>query len=504
MNPQPSINRNSVVAAILRGKDTGPFGESRRITRWLPLLLGLVLAVPLASLIANEAWYLGFAVALAVPAIVLLDRCPFVAVMAWLLLLPYFLNTPTVAERAVYWVLHRAVIPAALGLTIVSGWLATPSSKKIRLGGGEMAMLIFMGLAVVNVLLWSQDQTQGLITFYDRVFVPFCAYWLIRLTAPSEKDLKRFLWVALVTLVSQCVISLLSWFAPQALPAPLIDRTLGQRTVGSLGNAAVYTSTLLFLALLLYQYAVNARSKLIRYTIFGSFALAIFCVFLSFSRASWLGCSMVLLGLVCLYPRTTLRLLIILSVIACTLGASLFADEAAWAYERLTSGAAQRSAQNRVLVTNALVRMIAARPFLGWGYGDHQLYSPGFMTRVGDIAVDRYYSVASHNTYLTIMAELGIPALFPYLWPALWWLILSMRVRRQLPPEGFVSRRLLAILWLVILHMFVVTNFMDMTKLPFGTTVWWIVLGLIANIVYPQLKTNGIRSPGSVRESIEA
>ncbi|MDH4209430.1 MAG: O-antigen ligase family protein, partial [Anaerolineae bacterium] len=441
MNPEPSINRQSIVPAFLWDKDTGPLGKSRSIPKWLPLLVGLVLAVPLASLIANEAWYLAVVVALAVPAIVLLSRCPFVAVMAWLLLLPYFLSTPTVAERAMYWVLHRAMIPGALGLAIVSGWLGARSSRKIRLAGAEMAMLIFLGLAVVNVLLWSQDQTQGLITLYDRVFVPFCAYYLIRATSPGEKDLKRLLWVALVTLVSQCAISLLTWFAPQTLPAQLLHRTLGARTVGSLGNTAVYTSTLLFLTLLLYQYAMDARSKLVRYTIFGSFALAIFCVFISFSRASWLGCSMVLLGLVFLYPRTTLRLLIILGVTACALGASLFADEVAWAYERLSSEAAQRSVQNRVLVTNALVGMIRAKPLFGWGYGDHQLYSPQFMTSVGDIAVARYYSIGSHNTYLTIMAELGIPALFPYLWPALWWLIHSMKVRRRLPLEGFVGRR---------------------------------------------------------------
>jgi hypothetical protein len=39
-----------------------------------------------------------------------------------------------------------------------------------------------------------------------------------------------------------------------------------------------------------------------------------------------------------------------------------------------------------------------------------------------------------------------------------------------------------------MLHMFVVTNFMDMIRYyPLGTTMWWLALGLIANIVDGQI-----------------
>lgn len=503
MVPRLSLNRESIVAAIFGVKDLAFFLESRFLPTWLPLLLGLGLGIFLAFLIANEAWYFSVAVALAVPAIVLLVRYPFVAVMVWMLLLPYFLSTPTATVRAVYWLLHRAMIPAALGVATLSGWLGKRRREAIRPGRAELAMLALLGLTLVSIFLWNRNPVQSTIEFYDRLFVPFCAYWLIRVTAPSEKDLKRFLWVAVVTLVTQCAIGLLSWFAPQALPPQWIHTSLGERTVGSLGNAAVYSSTLLFLALLLFQYAMNCRANGIRYLLVATFGLAIFCVFFSFSRASWLGCLTVLLGLILIYPKTTLRLMIIVVVLATLLGSSVLAAEVEWGYGRLTGQEARRSAESRVIVNNALVGMIRTKPFLGWGYNNHELYVQQFVTRVGDIPATLGYDISSHNSYLTIMAELGMIGLFLYIFPAGWWLMLSLKVRRRLPREGFWSWRLLAMLWLLILHMFMVNNGMDMVSYhPFGTTVWWMALGLIANMVCPYLRTDDLGASSWIQQAL--
>lgn len=503
MIPQLSLNNKSIVAAILGGKDTAVFWESRGIPGWLPLLLGLALGILLAFLIANQAWHFAVAVALAVPAIVLFAHYPFAAVMAWMLLFPYFVTTPTVTQRTIYWVLHRALIPAALGVAILRGWLGITKSRPVRLGRAELAMLVFLGWTLAGISAWNRSPVEAAIGFYDRLFVPFCAYWLIRVTAPTEKDLKRFLWVALSTLVPQCVIALFAWFAPQALPPQWILRT--GRTVGSLANPAVYTSTLLFLALLLFQYAMNSRTKGIRYLLVVTLGLAISCVFLSFSRGSWLGCLTILLGLILIYPKTTLRLMIILVALVYVLSGSILADAVAWGSERLTGEASQGTVESRLITNNALLGMIRTKPLLGWGYLNSGLHIQQFMTQVGNTPAIEGYDVSSHNTYLTMMADLGMIGFFLYVFPALWWLMLSIRVRRLMPGQGFWSWRLLAMLWLLLLHMFIVTNFMDMVRThPFGTTVWWIALGLIASMVYSYLKPNHIGFAGSARESTNA
>ncbi len=497
------LNRTAFVTAVFGGKDLTYFWEDRFLPRWLPLLTGVGLGVLLAILITDQAWYFLIPIVVALPAIAFLNRYPFGAVMVWMLLLPYFLNEPTTAGRAIYWILHRAMIPAALGIVIISGSLGLRRrTPPIRIGSAELAMLIFLGLTLASIFLFNPDPVHSVITVYDRFFVPFCMYWLIRLSAPSEKDLKRFLWVAFITLTAQCVIGLLSWFAPEVLPSRWINiDTAGARTTGSLRNGQVYTSTLLLLGLLLYQHAMNCRSKLIHYLILAAFGLAIFCVFFSFSRSSWLGCLMMLAGLAFLYPKRTLSLTIILVLVVFILSSNVLAQEVAFGYERLTGEAAERSANARVIVHNAMFEMAKNKPFFGWGYGQYKLYYGRFMTRVGNIPA-KYYGVPSHSTFLTIMTELGVVGLALYLFPVLWWLVLSLKAGRQLPSHGFISWRLLVMLWLLILHMIIVNNSMDMLFFVFGTTVWWMALGLIANLVHPTLNRGEIRALGSSQQVV--
>jgi hypothetical protein len=55
-----------------------------------------------------------------------------------------------------------------------------------------------------------------------------------------------------------------------------------------------------------------------------------------------------------------------------------------------------------------------------------------------------------------------------------------------LPRQGFWSVSLLALLWLLILDHFIVSNFMDMIRFNwFGTTIYWMALALIATLVAP-------------------
>jgi len=471
--------------------------ESRIVTRWLPLLLGLGLGTLLAYLIVTENWYVAVVVTLALPAAFLFLRQPLLAVMLWILLIPYIIGTPTSAQRLAYWLLHRTMIPAALLAVIVAPWLGIRKHRSIRLGRAELAMLAFLALTSLSILLQSQDPATSAIHLYDDLFVPFCAYWLVRLAAPGERELKAFLWVAFFTLVAQVMIGLLSWFAPQVVPDQWAGRAQDrQRGVGTLRNAAVYTSALVFLGLLLYQYALNCRSRRTRSILLLAFGLAAFSVLLSFSRDSWLGGLAVLTGLLFIYPRTTFRLAVIFLLVISILGATVLGSEVDWGYSRLTSDKAQRSAESRLITNNALVKMIAEKPLGGWGYNSYQLYSPQFATDVFGIIAEGHEDSPSHNTFLTIMAELGMPALLLYFVPVGWWFLVSLRVRRQLPRAGFWSWRLVVILWLVLLHMFIVSNFMDMVRFhPFGTTIWWIVLGLIATITYPYLRADDYRMP---------
>jgi len=92
-------------------------------------------------------------VALVVPGAILFNRYPFVAVMIWLLVFPFFAREPSAAGRYIYWILHRAMIPTALGIAILSDWLRVKKREPVRLGRAELAMVIFLGLALVKEIV---------------------------------------------------------------------------------------------------------------------------------------------------------------------------------------------------------------------------------------------------------------------------------------------------------------------------------------------------------------
>ena len=480
-------------------RDWSSFWEVSFLPKWLPLLVGLCLGPIAAFLMSRELWHYAAPAVLAIPAAILFIRYPFVAVVLWMLALPYFLNEPTAAGRFVYWMLHRAMVPAALGVVILSDWLGIREKVLARLGWVELVMLGFLGLTLANILMFAPDPVSATIRFYDLLFVPFCMYWVVRLTVPTSQDIKRFLLVAWVTVLAQCGIGLLSWFAPEVLPPQWITGLEGARTVGTLRNPAVYTSTLLFLSLMLLQYAVRCKSSVLRLGLLFAFGLAIYCVFMSFSRASWIGGSVVLVGLIVMYPKVVFRMTIVVVILVSVLGSSILAQQVAWAYERMSGDEAARSAESRVTTNTASMSMIMAKPVFGWGFGNYDRYDRQFQVRVNDIPVRR--DETSHNTYLSILAELGLIGFSLYIFPLGWWSVRSVRAWRRLPRDGFGGRSWLAMLWLLLVHMIIVTNFMDMIRFHlFGTTIWWMALAFVGNIVDSQLEFDNVGVSGWVQQ----
>lgn len=464
--------------------------DTRHMPDWLPVLLGLSFGIAAALLIVNGLWIALVPLAALVPATILFLRYPFVAVILWVLVFPYFVATPNDAFRIMYWLLHRLMIPAALVVVLFSDWLGLREHKPVRFGRAELCMLIFLLLALANITLLTPSPTQILIRFFDRLFVPFCMYWLVRLIAPTGRDLTRLAWAGLITLIAEVIIGLLGWFAPQMLPEQWLNR-IGERTVGTFGNPAVYTSTLIFLALICLQSGMQSRSHGLRTLSLWALGLAYLGVFFSFSRGSWLGAVLVWLGLFFVYSSAIRRWSAVILAGGLLLAFTAFAQELQWASTRLED---QDTAQGRVLGAATAFNMIESRPWLGWGFDTYDLYDEQFKTRVGELAVRDEQT--SHNTYLLFIAEMGGVSLFFYMFPACWWLLMTRKVWRRLPESGMLSRQLVVMLWLLLLDHFTVSNFMDMIQSNlFGTTIWWLALGLLASVVNAQLEPGRIEAP---------
>jgi O-antigen ligase len=316
-------------------------------------------------------------------------------------------------------------------------------------------------------------------------------YLVIRLTAPREREIILLQWVAVFIAISQSLIGFLSWYAPQLLPE-VWHFLQGARTTGTLKDPDLYAAVLTFSGTLLIHSAVTRKSDLIRLGLLLVSSLCAIFAFLSLERAAWLGGIFVTIGLMIFYPRTMFRLIILASIVFSTFGIGILSTPLALTSERLSH---VDPVYDRIVVFDAMLQMFRMKPVWGWGYETLDDNVQQFYRRVGDASIVRNL-VTSHNTYLTVLTELGLVGFVLYIFPVLWWLLLSIRVWQRMPKEGLWSRKLLAIFWLAMLFQFTVCNFVDWRWEPIGLTLWWLTLGLIANVVYPYLRisNNGSRS----------
>ncbi len=467
-------------AARLPARHSVPW--RRALSAWLrtaslPALLlcgSLLLAAAAGALVAFG--YPEFALALAVmlPVAALVLRHPFMAVILWALILPFFLEGVSAEAGPGLWALHRIGLPLTLALVAVYHGLGIRRSP-FRIGIIDFAILGFLALGVANVLLYGVNTQRELVSFYDKLAVPIILFWLVRAIGPSRRDMRLLVAVGLLTIAVQVTLGVMSWFAPSLLPSQWLGRA-GERTVGTFGGPAPYTITLVFFALLAIQWAMRDRPGLRRVVVFGLVIASLLAVFLSLSRGSWLGAALAFGGLAILYPRAVALMAAIGLLLAGSLAAGPLGDQIAYAQQRLDD---QATVESRIITNDAATRMIEDRPFIGFGFGNFERYDEEYKQRVGDIPLK--LGGSAHNTYLNLAAEMGLPAVVLYFLTPLVLLIRTIRARHRLKQGDAVAWALVVVLWLALVDQFAVSNFLEMIHAYlWGTSLWWLALGLIA------------------------
>jgi O-antigen ligase len=422
-----------------------------------------------------------------------LHRYPFAAIAIWLLLSPFLTFTPNTSARMVYWVIHRALPPATLIVMGFSAILRINRRKMPKFGIAELGMLGYVVASILSIYVLNSTPQATFYQFYDRVISPMFLYLIVRSFAPNHKDVQRLIPIILFVAVSQSIFGLLSWSAPGLLPKEWLSKA-GLRTTGSLVNTTVYTTTLIFSALILLQSALTHRFRVIRNIFVAVFYLALVLVFLSFSRGAWLGAIVVLIGLAFLYPRFVSQMSVGILIISLLFGAALltrFSWVADWTNERLFSAEAENSAFSRLPVFYAGMRMFSEKPFFGWGYGNFDLYDRQFYVPVENVVADTK-DHASHNFFLTLLAEQGAVGFLLFISPLIYWLGQTLGRRKLMYSDGFIGLKFPLLLWLAILNIIIQINFSN-SRVVFGWGIWWLALGLIASMIHdaPQHANEG-------------
>jgi O-antigen ligase len=453
--------------------------------------LVIIFAAVIGRVVATGRWYVALGLVLILPAVAIFRRYRLAILAIWLLVAPFVVETNDASVRKLFWLVHRG-LPLAAVLVIGLGYLLGSHRRtSFRFGWPELMMGGYLVATALSIFYTSDAPLATGYLFYDRVLIPMCLYFLIRLVEPKEYELRLLVPVAAFILITQSVIGAVSWIAPHALPVAW-QGLEGARTTGSLVHPNVFGTTLLFCGLLSLHGALSVpHGSGSRWGLLTLFLLALVMAFITFSRATWLAAGLVVLGLLFVYPRALSRLgRVAIPLIALAAVTGIASGALKTADDRFMSASSNESALSRLPVDVAAFRMFEAKPLIGWGYENFNRYDRQFQAVVGG-----YYPTkdhAAHNLYLTLLAEQGILGLLLFLGPALWWLVLTPSAMRNMPKRGFLRPQLLAILWLAFGSFFLVNQFSNF-RVTFGLGMWWVVLGLIGSLVDRYRRTGPAR-----------
>lgn len=443
------------------------------------IAVAVVGSIVAAVAVSRGMWFELAALLLVVPAFLIVHRYPLITVGVWMVLLPFMSGLEDGGSlKLAYWLVHRFAPLATLAIIVVSSMARASDRRLPRLGLAELLMAGYLVVSALSILYLSNDVGAELRHLYDRVAVPMILYLIVRLVPPKRAELRKFSYILMFVLFSQALIGLAQWFAPGLLPGRLLGRA-GERTTGSLDQANVFGIVALWAGTMILHVSRQLPGKLRRVGP-PCFVLGVVMAFATFSRASWLAAMVVVVGVFFAYRRVA-RVIMIAGVVAVL--AFLAIGSSGWlsSYlrERVYSPASETTALSRLPVMYASVRMFEEKPLTGWGYGNFDRYDTMFQSRVGDLFVPTK-DHSSHNLFLTILAEQGLLGLGTYLGIAVYWLAKTPRGLARLRVNGLYGRKLVVVLWFVILGHVIVNLFSNMV-VSVGLAVWWLSLALIGN-----------------------
>ncbi len=458
---------------------------------WLGLTLPAGLVV--AFLVGQGLWYVAVGLLLILPVLILLQRRPLAGVAIWLAMAPLVAVSDDAGMRKLFWIFHRSLPLVTLALVVASAIAGLRPRRLPRLGWAEALMAGYVVASLVSIAYTASSPVAEAYFLYDHVVAPMCLYFVVRLVEPDERDIKLLFPAVVFLLISQSAIGLMEWISPGLLPSAWLVH-LGERTTGSLRDPDLYSVTLLFSGMFVLHFGTRwSKGRAGRTLSFLLFTLAIFMVFLSYSRAAWIAGLIVLAGSLVLYRRHVVKIVpIVTVVVVLVLASGALTGQLEFARARLASQKSEETALSRLPVALAGARMFAAKPATGWGYDSFDRFSLPFQGRVGNLVYPAKVH-ASHNVYLTLLAEQGALGFILFLGPMFLWLFRARSSVRNMPVDAGLGRRFLAMLWLAVVTHIVVNNFVNM-RVTFGLGMWWLTLGLIATV------TDRYRAPEPTRD----
>lgn len=402
--------------------------------------------------------------------------------------------------RAIYLVNSYALVPVLAGVALLDQVLRRWGRRTFRIEASDAALGGFLLWAVASIALQDQPHAvlwQDFVGLWRTFVIPAAAFWVIRLTRLDERDLANWVVPLAALCVVELAVSLLAWFQPAWLPgfwSGSIQEMGGVRIVGTLTQPDVYAAVLVFSATVLAVSGMMAVSGLTRFLANSGIVLAFTGVFLSYSRASWVGGLAALAVLAASCGRKIIVPCVVLALAVTGLArarghggnlpvpAGLVGPAAAAPARENESYATTRlmmtwTIRDRIVLDAAGLKLFLRKPLLGWGFGTYDRLAHGFVTSVGPFAATDWdkNEAASHCTHLSILAEMGVVGYGLLMFPVVR-LVVAMIRRRN----AFERDRPLVGLWAIVVFLGVVSLLVDLRYVALSLGLGGLVLGLIS------------------------
>jgi O-antigen ligase len=392
---------------------------------------------------------------------------PGVIFVSWLLMAPYLQNAANAS--AIGDPLSKLLYSLPLGLFVV--WLVTFRSERVRPRLVDLLPLAFLLYSLASLAITNPNwigSVRGLVLLVG----PGVVGYYFAAFGPIGADPVRRVVRALLT--GGVVLSLMAILEAQTGWNLWQDTGWHEgsvaRSVATLSNPAVLGTFLAICMVLALSVLTWRGPQDLRPLSWAVVAVAPVGLFLTYTRGPILAMLVGAVPILLLTKRNWHRNVLGLAVI--TLGLVFLVPrlESSPVYQSRVANAS--TIQTRVLIQNWSLDLASEKPILGWGYGSFDRVKNASRLPAGAFNAKAGLANTSHDTFLTILVELGGVGLLLYLTPLLLIFLGIVRGARER-----VDWEVAALIGTVVVYFASAFTF-DMRFFSFVPALPWIAAGL--------------------------
>jgi len=478
MDSVHAVEQGTVAAPARRDSD-----PTKRITRGhlLGLLLAavavLAIAVLMGLLIGSPNWSNAVTIVGLGAVIAMIFVSPINGLMLWIILEPYarfwYLNVPMPSGIPD---LSLSRLSVAFLCVVWLAQLATRRRRMRRFGWIEVWMILFGVLVIPSVAAGAGGIYYSLQTLFDKFITPYLVFVLAKNLYDEKAGLDRL--IALMAVLQSYLLFVLFYEHITGVPLfYIVGRTLQytkslRKIVGLLGNATFLATIMAMIAPFALYKLAHTRSPYARAFYFGMFGLAVLGNFLCYNRGAWLAMAVSLLVSLLLevrYRRILVPLLLVAAVVVAVYWVRVTSSPVVT--ERLSNVTSIRFRLNMLEVSQ---RMIKANPAFGVGFESFSAY---YIQYGGHWELMAWDQPMPHNTYVFILATMGLAAFLPYLLVFLSLFAETGAMMRSHWQKRGADHALLVSVWAAVAGYMASAAFIDIYPNAFTSLVLFFIMG---------------------------